>query len=234
VLLTGTSIEKSEAQFGKFDCPDGQKKTELGPFKDQGNKRLKLWCIGTDDKRNTTNPKVAFIATEIVMTMNDGTKMSTWIHRCGFKNGDNQWTDREDLTKKVEAVNIKPDGSRIEYVYDVENGKLTITTKDSRGMVIDTRMVEKKDLNNPLDVPHPGDDLNYNTSIENIEQLPGCFFIVDGDDLEFNLVGGEILQIDNTAFLLAGISQSAAWMIPTLAGLAGAGVYLVKFRTNKE
>jgi hypothetical protein len=43
------------------------------------------------------------------------------------------------------------------------------------------------------------------------------------------------LSIDSSALLLAGIQSSAIWMIiPTLAGIAGAGFYLVKFRTNKE
>ena len=233
VLLTGASVEQIDAQlFGKFKCPDGQKKTtsDGAPLKDQGNKRIKMWCIGTEDKRNTTGH--AFIVTEIIMTMKDGTKMSTWIHRCGFTNGDNQWTDRKDITKKVEAVNIKPDGSRIEYVYDVENGKLTITTKDSKGMVIDTRMVEKKDLNNPLDVPHPGDDLNYNTPQQNDEQLQGCFFTIDGDDLEFDLVGGETIPIDTTALFVAGLQASALWMMPAFGLAAGAVALYLKSRQN--
>jgi len=48
------------------------------------------------------------------------------------------------------------------------------------------------------------------------------------------VVGGEFLPIDSTALMLAGLQSSAIWMIPTLAGLAGAGFYLIKFRTNKE
>ena len=49
-----------------------------------------------------------------------------------------------------------------------------------------------------------------------------------------DLVAGEFLLIDSTALMLAGLSSSAIWMIPTLAGIAGAGLYLIKFRTNKE
>jgi len=48
------------------------------------------------------------------------------------------------------------------------------------------------------------------------------------------MVGGELLPINNTSLLLAGLSSSAIWMIPTLAGLAGAGLYLVKFRANRD
>jgi len=47
-------------------------------------------------------------------------------------------------------------------------------------------------------------------------------------------VGGELLSLDTTALMLAGLQSSAVWMIPTLAGLAAAGFYLVKFRANKE
>jgi len=48
------------------------------------------------------------------------------------------------------------------------------------------------------------------------------------------IVGGELLPIDSTALLLAGLQSSAIWMLPVLAGVAGTGFYLVKFRTNKE
>jgi len=47
-------------------------------------------------------------------------------------------------------------------------------------------------------------------------------------------VGGEFLPIDSTALVLAGLQTSAIWMLPVLAGVAGAGLYLVKFRMNKE
>ena len=47
-------------------------------------------------------------------------------------------------------------------------------------------------------------------------------------------VGGELLPIDSTALLLAGIQSSAIWMMPALAGIAGAGAYFVRTRMNKE
>ena len=48
------------------------------------------------------------------------------------------------------------------------------------------------------------------------------------------MVGGEFLPIDSTALMLAGLQSSAIWMLPVLAGIAGTGFYLVKFRANKE
>ena len=43
-------------------------------------------------------------------------------------------------------------------------------------------------------------------------------------------VAGELLPLDNSALMIAGLSSMSLWMIPTVLGLAGAGVYLVKFR----
>ena len=48
------------------------------------------------------------------------------------------------------------------------------------------------------------------------------------------LVAGELLPLDNTALFLAGIQSMTVWMIPAVVGLAGAGVYLVKFRANRD
>jgi len=45
-------------------------------------------------------------------------------------------------------------------------------------------------------------------------------------------VAGELIPLDSTALFLAGIQSMTVWMIPTVLGLAGAGVYLVKFRKH--
>jgi len=47
-------------------------------------------------------------------------------------------------------------------------------------------------------------------------------------------VAGEIIPIDNSALFLAGIQSMTVWMIPAVLGLAGAGVYLVKYRANRD
>ena len=44
------------------------------------------------------------------------------------------------------------------------------------------------------------------------------------------VVGGELLPIDSTALLLAGLQTSAIWMLPILAGAAGAGIAAFKLR----
>ena len=47
-------------------------------------------------------------------------------------------------------------------------------------------------------------------------------------------VAGELLDINSSSLFLAGFSSLTTWMIPVIAGLAGAGVYLVKFRANRD
>jgi len=43
-------------------------------------------------------------------------------------------------------------------------------------------------------------------------------------------VAGELLPLDTSALMIAGLTSMSVWMIPTVVGLAGVGVYLVKFR----
>jgi len=45
-------------------------------------------------------------------------------------------------------------------------------------------------------------------------------------------VAGELLPLDSSALVIGGLASSAVWMIPSVAGVLGAGVYLVKFRKN--
>ena len=42
-------------------------------------------------------------------------------------------------------------------------------------------------------------------------------------------VAGELLSLDSSALIVTGLS-SMIWMVPAVAGVVGAGVYLVKFR----
>jgi len=50
------------------------------------------------------------------------------------------------------------------------------------------------------------------------------------DIVPAHLVGGELLSVDSTALVLAGMQSISVWMIPAIAGIVGAGVYLIKFR----
>ncbi len=78
--------------------------------------------------------------------------------------------------------------------------------------------------------------LNNNAAFNNNGVVTNCGSIIGNTAVDglINpcIVGGELLPINTTALFLAGIQSMSVWMIPTLAGLAGAGVYLTKFRKN--
>ena len=73
-----------------------------------------------------------------------------------------------------------------------------------------------------------------------VNQITGlrevCVFNVEFTDAPNNPkpVGGEFIEISTAALLIAGFQASAIWMIPTIAGIAATGIYLTKFRANKE
>jgi len=67
------------------------------------------------------------------------------------------------------------------------------------------------------------------------DQDLGCLFEPNPDPIcqpPPEQVAGELLPLDSTALFLAGIQSMTVWMIPTVLGLAGAGVYLVKYRAR--
>ncbi len=57
---------------------------------------------------------------------------------------------------------------------------------------------------------------------------------VDADGCELVPVAGQLLSVDSSALVIGGLASSAIWMIPAVAGIAVAGVYLVKLRTNRD
>ena len=58
-----------------------------------------------------------------------------------------------------------------------------------------------------------------------------CIFDVKVVD---SMIGGKLLSADTTALLVAGLQSSAIWMLPAVAGVAGAGAFFVRSRMNKD
>jgi len=134
-------------------------------------------------------------------------------------------TDFPTLVTSVSAVvgDNSPDidGSVFMEAYDVND-----VLVDS-----DTNNCGACDSAIPLSVSAP--NIAYIITGSTIDST-GSSVVVDDIIFTTQVVGGELLPIDNTALLLAGAQSSLVWMLPVLAGIAGTGFYLVKFRTNKE
>jgi choice-of-anchor C domain-containing protein len=80
----------------------------------------------------------------------------------------------------------------------------------------------------------------YGAALDNVSVvLSACpvGYVVSGDTCVISnqaTVAGELLPLNTTALFISGITSSAIWMIPTLAGIAGAGVYFIRTRTHEE
>jgi hypothetical protein len=72
-------------------------------------------------------------------------------------------------------------------------------------------------------------DLNSNI-IDVLETADGT--CID-PTVDKQVVAGELLPLDSTALLIGGLSSMSVFMIPAVASIAGAAVYLVKFRANE-
>ena len=53
-------------------------------------------------------------------------------------------------------------------------------------------------------------------------------------ETDLTTVAGELLSINSSALLIGGLTSISMWMIPAVAGIAGTGLFLVKYRANKE
>ena len=94
------------------------------------------------------------------------------------------------------------------------------TTADETLSVLDT-------ITNIAYIPPPDflgmDSFSYRASDDVNISEPAEVTIMITEELP---VGGYLIPIDNTALFLAGLSQSMVWLIPTVLGLAGAGVII--------
>lgn len=61
---------------------------------------------------------------------------------------------------------------------------------------------------------------------------PGNRF-VDKGDKEVIIVGGEMMPIDTSALFVAGAFANAFWILPVLAGIAGAVIAVIRIRTKR-
>jgi len=63
---------------------------------------------------------------------------------------------------------------------------------------------------------------------------PGTPVDADGCETMGIPVTGQLLSLDSSSLVIAGLASNAMWMIPAVAGIAGAGLYLIKLRTNRD
>ncbi|MDH3276694.1 MAG: hypothetical protein OEL77_01435 [Nitrosopumilus sp.] len=82
-------------------------------------------------------------------------------------------------------------------------------------------------------VCHPNPDVELVTFTRIDPGTDSVVFFTASFDEE-KAVAGELLLLDSSALVIGGLASSAVWMVPAVVGIAGAGLYLVKFRTNRD
>ena len=127
------------------------------------------------------------------------------------------------------------DGSGLIATSDTA-AKLTSDGSDPSVSGVDSVAFKWKNLNFPL--VKPKTDTRPAPSLLNILTCGK-----EGSQLQLNFqsrgffetvlpVGGEILPINSAALLIAGISTSAMWILPTVGTIAGSGLALYKLRKS--
>ena len=134
----------------------------------------------------------------------------------------------DDLDTKLVRVSVAYDGpeppTNPNLICDPEGG-------DIEGFLVNTEEPEPGFIIWDLKC-HPNPDFEV-ISFEKTAPLQSILeVLIWTASFDEQPVAGKLLPLDSTALLLAGIQSMTVWMIPTVLGLAGAGVYLVKYRAR--
>jgi len=54
------------------------------------------------------------------------------------------------------------------------------------------------------------------------------------EDVNQQSVAGELLPLNTTSLFISGLLTNGFWILPVMAGIAGAGVYFIRTRTHEE
>ncbi len=123
---------------------------------------------------------------------------------------------------------------------EVRHGGLRLQAFDSANVLVDTAVIPVASGNRSETMTVTGNDIVRLAISQIVPQLGG---FVDGyaiDDLEFpgppcelqmNVVGGEIIPIESTSLILAGV-QTFSWMIPVVLSVLGIGLFVVSRKSK--
>ena len=84
------------------------------------------------------------------------------------------------------------------------------------------------------------EDRPFGAALDNVSAVlsacPTGYDLVDDTCVRsnHNPVAGELVPLNTTALFISGLSSSMIWMVPTLAGIAGVGVYFIQTRTHNK
>ena len=110
-----------------------------------------------------------------------------------------------------------------------------VSFNDEIGRDTDTRVFNMI-VTNDGDISEEHCTVTFTPKADDLFPLPSEIFDQVTIELWINerAVAGELVALDSSTLVVAGLTSSVMWMIPAIAGIAGAGIYLVKLRTNRD
>jgi hypothetical protein len=144
------------------------------------------------------------------------------------------------------------DASSISFkLFSIGNNAVTVVAKDFGNNVIDTQVFQHNDVggdncNYPTEWPAPDfcpgpitngwaqtDSYSFSGNIRTVtitsQAFEGDGYGIDDVLVQFTsepTVAGELVPLNTTALFISGLSSSMIWMVPTILGIAGVGVYI--------
>jgi len=178
---------------------------------------------------------------ELNIYENDGTNQTPDDDdECSLPNADNSisvW-ELKDTTNTFRIQAFLPQGETMKVLF--KSGTVTVSVSSVGSGLTDDGSAP--DATDPESVSAIWDDINLSVPASTGTLTPPdlYFILACGEDIlgAGNLkyqssgvfenqapVGGELLQINTAALLVAGISTSSLWMVPILGAVVGYGVY---------
>lgn len=78
------------------------------------------------------------------------------------------------------------------------------------------------------------ENMTFGVRASSSDQLPFLLAEAPTPIVDTQAVAGNLLSIDSSTLVVAGLTGSAVWIIPTIVSIGGAGIFLVKLRKNRD
>jgi len=142
-----------------------------------------------------------------------------------------------NLAPLITTLTIAPSACNIGFNWEYESENEAFL--DPAGYIVDGALVQLTldaggDYQTGYALVGVKDAHEFGFYVDTLDDAGGTAMMTMEEFYTLPCVAGKLLPLDSTALFLAGIQSMSVWMIPAVAGLAGAGVYLVKYRARRD
>ena len=137
----------------------------------------------------------------------------------------------------ITTLTIAPSACQIGFYWEYESEKEAFL--DPAGYIVDGALVQLTlDAGGDYQTGYASVDVKeaheFGFYVDTLDDAGGAAMITIEEFYTIPCVAGKLLPLDSSALLIGGLTSMSVWMAPAVAGLAGAAVYLVKFRKHRD